>query len=61
MGVAYEPDRGVVVAAFDLPTALTRLVDDLTLAVQLSPTEARQLAGMLVRKADEAEGGQARA
>jgi hypothetical protein len=60
MAVAYEPARGVVVAAFDLPQEQTHLVEDLTLAVQLSPTEARQLAGMLTRKADEAEGVQSR-
>jgi hypothetical protein len=57
MAVAYEPSRGLVVAMFDLPRSLTHLVEDLSLAVQLSPTEARQLAGMLIRKADEAEGG----
>jgi hypothetical protein len=55
MAVAYEPSRGLVVAMFDLPQSLTHLVEDLSLAVQLSPNEARQLAGMLTRKADEAE------
>jgi hypothetical protein len=56
MAVAYEPSRGLVVAMFDLPQSLTHLVEDLSLAVQLSPAEARQLAGMLTRKAGEAEG-----
>jgi hypothetical protein len=61
MAVAYEPSRGLVVAMFDLPQSLTHLVEDLSLAVQLSPTEARQLAGMLTRKAEEAEAGHTRA
>jgi hypothetical protein len=56
MAVAYEPVPGVVVAAFDLPQEQTHFAEDLTLAVHLSPTEARQLAEMLTRKADEAEG-----
>ena len=57
MAVAYEPTRHMVLATFDLPSEHTRLVEDLRLAVQLSPSEARQLAGMLTRRADEAEGG----
>ena len=56
MVVGYEPSRDVVVAMFDLPQSLTHLVEDLSLAVQLSPTEARQLAEMLTRRAGEAEG-----
>jgi hypothetical protein len=56
MAVGHEPSRGQVLAMFDLPQSLTHLVEDLTLAVQLSPSEARQLAGMLTRKADEAAG-----
>lgn len=58
MAVAYEPTRQVVLAMFDLPSEQTHLVEDLRLAVQLSPSEARQLAGMLTRKADEAAGVQ---
>ena len=53
MAVGHEPSRGLVVAMFDQPQSLTHLVEDLSLAVQLSPAEARQLAGMLTRKADE--------
>jgi hypothetical protein len=54
MAVAYEPSRQMVLTMFDLPSEQTHLVEDLRLAVQLSPSEARQLAGMLARKADEA-------
>jgi hypothetical protein len=54
MAVAYEPTRQMVLAVFDLPSAQTHLVEDLRLGIQLSPIEARQLAGMLMRKADEA-------
>jgi hypothetical protein len=56
MAVGHEPSRGLVVAMFDLPQSLTHLVEDLSLAVQLSPAEARQLAEMLTRKADETGG-----
>jgi hypothetical protein len=61
MAVASEPSREMVIAAFDLPSEQTHLAEHLRLAVQLTPTEARQLAGMLIRKADEAEGGSFRA
>jgi hypothetical protein len=56
MAVGHEPNRGQVLAMFDLPQSVTHLVEDLSLAVQLSPSEARQLAGMLTRKADEVAG-----
>ena len=56
MAVGHDPSRGLVGAMFDLPQSLTHLVEDLSLAVQLSPTEARQLAGMLTRKADKTGG-----
>jgi len=55
MAVAYEPAKQIVLMSFDLPEKETGLVQGLLLGVSLSPTEARQLAGMLTRKADEAE------
>lgn len=59
LAVAYEPSRQAVLALFDLPSEHTHLVEDLQLGLALTPAEARQLAGMLIRKADEAEGGHA--
>jgi len=56
MVVLYNPFRHLVVVGFDLPSEDTHLVEDLMLAIQLSPDEARQLAELLIRRADEAEG-----
>ena len=53
--VAHEPSRQMVVVGFDLASEDTHLVEDLMLAIQLSPCEARQLAELLVRRAAETE------
>ena len=55
MVVAQEPSRQMVVVGFDLASEDTHLVEDLMLAIQLSPSEARKLAELLVRRAAETE------
>ena len=48
MVVSYDSSRQVIVVGFELPSEDTHLVEDLMLAVQLSPVEARALAGLLL-------------
>lgn len=48
-------ERGEVAIRFDLPGSDLGLAPGLSLAAQLSPQEARDLAGALLRKADDAE------
>ena len=48
-------ERGEVAIRFDFPGADLGLAPGLSLAAQLSPQEARDLAEALLRKADDAE------
>lgn len=59
--VAFDAQRQLVVGTFDLPEKETGLVKGLLLAVAMSPTEARQIAAALIRKADDADGRSFRA
>ena len=48
-------ERGEVAVRFDFPGTDLGLAPGLSLAAQLSPEEARDLAAVLLQKADEAE------
>ena len=54
-------ERGEVAIQFDFPGSDLGLAPGLSLAAQLSPQEARDLAAALLRKADDAEAGLPRA
>lgn len=50
-------ENGNVGVRLGKPHPTLGFAEDLVLAVELSPTEARQIAALLIRKADEAEAG----
>lgn len=55
IAVSTVPTKQSVLMHLALPSDETGLVPGLSVAVGLSPTEARQIGQALVRKADEAE------
>ena len=60
MAFAISPHRNVAIR-LDYPRAETGLAPGIHLAIELTPTEARNVAHILLRKAGEAEAGLPRA
>jgi hypothetical protein len=56
VSVGIIPSAGDVVFRFDLADSSLALMPEFDVSIRLTPTEARELAGTLIRKAAQAEG-----